>query len=163
MSEPGTAAGARAVNVLVLLQRWNDGRVLAVRRDASCAHAPGMLTAVGGHLHDGEFPDRATVRKAYEEVGVRVTASDLEFCQLVAYLGPGGWLQTGMAFTARRWQGEPSRRDPSHTGLVWVDPGNPPPDCHPYTCTVLQRFAAGCLYTNITAPSHHDDASAGLS
>jgi hypothetical protein len=37
------APRASAGNVIVLLQRWNDGRVLAVRRDASCVHAPGML------------------------------------------------------------------------------------------------------------------------
>ncbi len=145
-------SGKSAENVIVLLQRWSDGRVLAVRRDASCAHAPGMLTAVGGYLGHDEFADQATLRKADEEVGVRLSLPDLEFCQLVHYLAPDGQRRIGMAFTARRWEGEPYNREPSHTGLFWVDPGNPPPDCHPYTRAVLQRFAAGALYTNITAP-----------
>ncbi|MEU2871923.1 NUDIX domain-containing protein [Streptomyces olivoreticuli] len=149
----GHGRGPGAVNVIVLLQRWNDGRVLAVRRDTSCAHAPGLLTAVGGHLGDGEFADQATLRKAYEEVGVRVAPADLEFCQLVHYLAPCGRRRIGMAFTARRWEGEPYNREPTHTGLFWVDPGNPPPDCHSYTRTVLTHFVAGSLYANITAPT----------
>ncbi|MEV0091352.1 NUDIX domain-containing protein [Streptomyces sp. NPDC050738] len=40
----------------------------------------------------------------------------------------------------------------THRGLVWVDPGHPPADCHPYTRAVLDNFVAGNLYVEITAP-----------
>ena len=37
-----------------------------------------------------------------------------------------------------------------HKAILWIAPGNPPTDCHPYTREVLANFMAGRLYRNPT-------------
>ncbi|MFI0218856.1 NUDIX domain-containing protein [Streptomyces lydicus] len=140
-------------NVMVLLQRESDGRVLTVRHGPDSSHSPGKLTVIGGHLEKQEFMDAGAARELGEEVGIHVAVEDLEFCQLVHFLAPDGARVIGAAFTAQRWEGEPYNCEHGkHTALVWVDPEHPPDDCHPYTRAVLENFAAGVLYANITAP-----------
>ncbi|GHC80257.1 NUDIX domain-containing protein [Streptomyces flavofungini] len=151
----GRASGRyrHITHVMLLLQR-SDGRVLTVRHRMSSTHSPGLLTVVGGHLEEGEFAQQAALRELVAGTGAQVAPADAEFCQLVHYLDRAGERSMGVAFTARRWQGEPRNTEPDkHTGLVWVQPGNAPSDCHPYTRTVLANFASGTtLYEEITAP-----------
>ena len=94
------------------------------------------------------------LRELVEETGVRVAPEDLEFCQLVHYAGPDGVRVIGTVFTAQRWQGEAHNAEPDkHDAILWIDPGNPPPDCHPYTREVLESFTAGRRYTTLTVPT----------
>jgi 8-oxo-dGTP diphosphatase len=142
------------VHVIVLLQR-EDGRILAVRNNDNSTASPRQVTVVGGKLDGDEFLDEAAVRELYEETGVQVASEDLEFCQTVHYRGPDGLRVIGVVFTARRWQGEPCNAEPlKHEAILWIDPGNPPADCHPYTREVLANFVAGRLYGTITVPAN---------
>ncbi|MFE0356564.1 NUDIX domain-containing protein [Streptomyces nigra] len=141
------------VNVMVLLQR-DDGRILAVRHADTSKTSPDQITVIGGKLERDEFLDEGALRELVEETGVRVAAPDLEICQTVHYRGPDGVWVIGVVFTAQRWQGEPRNAEPDkHQALLWIDPGNPPADCHPYTREVLANFMAGRLYGNITVPA----------
>ncbi|MET7783561.1 NUDIX domain-containing protein [Streptomyces mirabilis] len=99
-------------------------------------------------LWDTEWPvHEGALRELTEETGVHVAAEDLEFCQLVHYRDTDGVRAIGVVFTAQRWQGEPHNAEPhKHQQILWIDPGNPPADCHPYTQQVLANFTAGQLY-----------------
>ncbi|MFE9880173.1 NUDIX domain-containing protein [Streptomyces sp. NPDC005784] len=133
-------------NVMVLVQR-DDGRVLAVRHNKTSKTSPNQVTVVGGKLEQDEFVHEGALRELTEETGVHVAAEDLEFCQLVHYRDADGVRVIGVVFTARRWQGEPRNTEPhKHQQVLWIDPGNPPADCHPYTRQVLANFTAGRLY-----------------
>ncbi|CAM5365983.1 NUDIX domain-containing protein [Streptomyces viridochromogenes] len=146
MNDPYTSP----VNVMVLLVR-DDGRVLAVRHNATSKTSPNQVTVVGGKLEAGEFVHQGALRELAEETGVRVASEDLEFCQLVHYEGPDGVRVIGTVFTAQRWQGEAYNAEPGkHDAVLWIDPGSPPPDCHPYTQQVLESYTAGRLYTTLT-------------
>ncbi|WP_179200474.1 hypothetical protein [Streptomyces reticuliscabiei] len=75
----------------------------------------------------------------------------MEICQTVHYLGPDGLRVIGVVFTSQRWVGEPRNAEPDkHKAILWIDPSNPPTDCHPYTREVLANFMAGRRYGNIT-------------
>ncbi|MFE1292383.1 NUDIX domain-containing protein [Streptomyces sp. NPDC058751] len=140
-------------NVVVLLQR-DDGRILAVRHGDTSATSANQVTVIGGKLEDGEFLDEGAARELHEETGVRVAVRDLEICQTLHYRGPDGVRVIGVVFTAQRWQGEPRNAEPDkHRSVLWIDPGNPPTDCHPCTREVLAGFLAGRLYGNITVPA----------
>ncbi|MGW1002194.1 NUDIX domain-containing protein [Streptomyces sp. NPDC001118] len=140
-------------NVMVLVQR-GDGRILAVRHSSTSETSPNQVTVIGGKLERDEFLDEGALRELHEETGVRVAHDDLEFCQTVHYRGPDGLRVIGVVFTAQRWQGEPRNAEPlKHKSILWIDPGNPPADCHPYTRQVLANFMAGRLYGNITVPA----------
>ncbi|MFJ2812148.1 NUDIX domain-containing protein [Streptomyces sp. NPDC087294] len=141
------------VNVIVVLVR-DDGCVLAVRHNATSTTSPHQVTVVGGKLEAGEFVDEGALCELAEETGVRVAPEDLEFCQLVHYHGPDGVRVIGTVFTAQRWQGEAHNAEPGkHDAIVWIDPENPPPDCHPYTRAVLKSFTAERRYTTLTVPA----------
>ncbi|MFJ1954575.1 NUDIX domain-containing protein [Streptomyces microflavus] len=117
-------------NVMVLLQRPADGRILTVRHQAT--HSPGMLTVVGGRLEDGEFLDEGAARELAEEVGIHISPDRLRLCQLLHFHAADGERVIGAAFTVREWEGTPYNRELGrHTELVWVDPA----DCHPFTPT----------------------------
>ncbi|MEV6730641.1 NUDIX domain-containing protein [Streptomyces sp. NPDC051364] len=140
-------------NVMVLLQRPGDGRVLTVRHRETSWHSPGMLTVVGGRLEEGEFLDEGAARELAEEVGIHLAPDRLRFCQLPHFHAADGERVIGAVFTVREWEGTPYNREPqTHSELVWVDPAAPPPDCHPFTHEVLTRFVTGQLYANVIAP-----------
>ncbi|MDJ0381803.1 NUDIX domain-containing protein [Streptomyces sp. G-G2] len=144
-------------NVMVLLQRRYDGRVLTVRHQATSWHSPGMLTVVGGRLEEGEFLDEGAARELAEEAGIQVAPDRLRFCQLPHFHAADGERVIGAVLTLRDWEGTPYNREPeTHSELVWVDPAAPPPDCHPFTHEVLTHFATDQLYANVIAPELPD-------
>ncbi|MFJ8018742.1 NUDIX domain-containing protein [Streptomyces sp. NPDC096311] len=139
--------------VMVLLQR-DDGRVLAVRHNNRSAYCSNQVTVIGGKLENGEFLDEGAARELHEETGVRAAVEDLEICQTVHYCDPDQVRVIGVVFTAQRWRGEPYNAEPDkHDSVLWIEPGNPPADCHPCTRAVLENFVAGRLYGNITVPA----------
>ncbi|MFE9601478.1 NUDIX domain-containing protein [Streptomyces hokutonensis] len=140
-------------NVMVLVVR-GDGRILAVRHNAASKTSANQVTVVGGKLEAGEFLDEGALRELAEETGIHVAAGDLDFGQLVHYLDADGVRVIGAVFTTYRWQGEPHNAEPhKHDQILWVDPGHPPSDCHPYTRQVLENFRAGRRYGTITVPA----------
>ncbi|MEU9254472.1 NUDIX domain-containing protein [Streptomyces sp. NPDC048270] len=140
-------------NVMVLLQRPDDGKVLTVRHQATSWHSPGMLTVIGGRLEAGEFLTEGAARELAEEVGIHVAPDLLQFSQLHHFHAVDGERVIGIVFTAPRWEGIPCNREPdTHVELVWVDPAAPPADCHPFTHAVFAHFVSAQLYGNVTAP-----------
>ncbi|GHI10466.1 hypothetical protein AQI88_30865 [Streptomyces cellostaticus] len=136
-------------DAIMLLVRA-DGRVLCVRKNAQAEHASSQLTAVGGHLEDGEAVDAAARREAREEAGVDVAPRDQEFVGLAHYNSPQGGGRLGAVFTAQVWSGEVRNAEPDkHEAVVWVDPARPPADCHPYTLAIFEMYRTGALYLSL--------------
>lgn len=139
-------------HVMVLLQRPDDGKVLTVRHQPASWHSPGLLTVIGGRLEKDKFLDEGAARELAEEVGIRVAPDRLRFCQLPHFHAADGERVIGAVFTVLEWEGEPYNREPgTHSEVVWVDPANPPADCHPFTREVLRHFAAGRRHANVVA------------
>ncbi|MFQ6144194.1 NUDIX domain-containing protein [Streptomyces seoulensis] len=108
-------------NVMLLLQRPADGRVLTVPRQATSWRSPRMLTVVKGRREDGEFLYEGAARELGEEVGIHISPDHLRFCRLLHIYAADGERVIGAAFTAREWEGVPYNREPgAHTELVWV-------------------------------------------
>lgn len=145
----------RVVDVFVLLHR-EDGHVLLLRR-ADELYAGGLLCPPSGHLEAGETLEEGARREAQEECGVTIRAGDLEFCHLIDHRSPEGMQRLGVAFTARRWSGEPYNREPhKHSQLLWADPAYPPADCVPYTAALLAQFTRGARYSTDGYPQPAD-------
>ena len=67
----------RAAHVWILAP---DGRILLQRRSLSKENNPGLWdVSAAGHLSAGESSVDAAVRETFEELGLRIVASDLRF------------------------------------------------------------------------------------
>jgi 8-oxo-dGTP diphosphatase len=73
----------------------------------------GNYVGLGGKLEPGESPVEAAVREVFEEAGVVVAASDLEFRGLLSYHFPHreAWSQESSVFVCRTWRGVPTGSD----------------------------------------------------
>ncbi|MBV9024867.1 MAG: NUDIX domain-containing protein [Streptomycetaceae bacterium] len=132
-----------AVDLFMLLQREEDGRVLLLERTGD-TYASGQLCPVSGHLEEGETALAGAIREAEEEVGVRIDPADVVFAHLIHHRNPEGQGRIGIALVTHRWEGTAYNREPGkHARLVWADPAAPPPRCVPYVAALLAAIVAG--------------------
>lgn len=73
----------------------------------------GKVVGIGGKLDPGETPADAAVREVWEEIGVRVEASDLIEAGVIDYHFPTRpeWSQRSTVFVTRHWLGDPAPSD----------------------------------------------------
>ena len=83
----------------------------------------GRLVGPGGKREPGEAAAETAVRETMEEVGLRITAADLEARGTLDYRFPfrPSWSQVSDVFVCRRWQGEPTGSDELVPRWVPVD------------------------------------------
>jgi mutator protein MutT len=102
--------------VVAGLLRRGD-RVLLCHRTADRRWYPDCWDLPGGHVEDGETPERALVRELREELGVEVVAPlGAPFARVrEAGLDLSVWV-------VERWSGEPADLAPAeHDAVAWVD------------------------------------------
>ena len=100
------------VCVVYLIRRGETGLEVLLR-DKRTGLGQGKVVGIGGKLDPGETARDAAVREVFEEVGLRVAASDLHRAGAVEYHFPTrpSWSQHSTVFVCRRWQGEPVETD----------------------------------------------------
>jgi len=100
------------VCVVYLIRRGETGLEVLLG-DKRTGLGQGKVVGIGGKLDPGESARDAAVREVFEEVGLRVAASDLHRVGAVEYHFPTkpSWSQHSTVFVCRRWQGEPVETD----------------------------------------------------
>jgi len=79
-----------------------DGTLLSIsRRDQ-----PDNIGLPGGKVDPGETPEEAVIREVWEETGVTVATSDLEFI-FERLDQPGETVKVARCFLVRKWTGHP--------------------------------------------------------
>lgn len=139
---------APSVNVYII----NQGKVLLSRR-ANTGWLDGHLCAPGGHVEKGETPTIAIRREIEEELGVTVTAEDLEFlCVAARNVPPIEYV--AYEFVIRDKAYEFRNAEPHKcSGLVWADIENLPEDVIPDFRTIIEEsLIAGKAFLEIGYP-----------
>lgn len=124
MSDPRNNA---TVYVAIILER-SDGAVLGMERKDT-GFADGLLALPGGLADPGESLIEACARETEEEVGLRVSTTDLRTAYVAASLTDDGFPLIGWYFHTTRWTGTPFNAEPAACArLAWLDPAALPPD-----------------------------------
>jgi 8-oxo-dGTP diphosphatase len=102
----------------------------------------GSFSISAGGLDAGETLRGAAIREAYEEVGVRIAAEDLQYVHTLHSKTEGTpWL--GHFFQAKVWHGTPGVREPDkHGDLQWQPINALPDDTIPYVRQAILAIAA---------------------
>jgi 8-oxo-dGTP diphosphatase len=97
---------------LVLIR---DSKVLLMKRTVKDS-MEGMYAFVAGKVDQFESPREALAREAFEEVGLKVAANDLEHILTVHHAKSDYKADKAdvieFYFTARKWEGEPQNLEP---------------------------------------------------
>jgi len=118
------------VYAAIILER-SDGAVLFMERKDT-GFADGLLALPGGLADPGELLIEACAREAEEEVGVRVSTTDLRTAYVAASLTDEGSPLIGWYFHTTHWTGTPFNAEPAACArLAWLAPAALPPDVEP--------------------------------
>ena len=100
------------VCVVYLIRRGPHGLEVLLG-DKRTGLGQGKVVGIGGKLDPGESARDAAVREVFEEIGVRVEASDLHESGVIDYHFPTRpqWSQRSTVFVCRRWRGQPGESD----------------------------------------------------
>ncbi len=110
------SAGLLLVVAVALINR--QGEVLLAQRPEGKMLA-GKYEFPGGKMEAGESPEAALVRELREELGIEVSADDLEPFTFLSHPYPEFHLLMPV-YLCTRWEGEPQALE--HTALAWVTP-----------------------------------------
>lgn len=106
-----------SVHITVGLILLKDNKVLMMRR-CNTGYMDGYYALVSGHVEAGESLKQATVREAFEEVGITIKKEDLEFVCL--HHKPDAYIN--FFLKAEHFEGTPFIKEPDKCNeLIWVD------------------------------------------
>lgn len=129
---------APSVNVFII-----SGTKVLLSRRANTGWMDGHLGAPGGHVEKGESPTVAILREIKEELGVDVTAHDLEFaCVAARNTSPTEYVAYEFVIRDKNYQffnAEPEKC----SELVWVDVADLPTDVIEHFRLILQDGVVG--------------------
>jgi len=134
---------AEIVDVHLLLLRGAD---LLLARRAGTGYADGLLNAPSGHLEDGEDVRSAMLREAREEIGLELTAEELEAVLVMQHRSPSGAARIGWFFAARLAGGaaEPVNMEPDKCSeLGWYPLDALPDDMVAYCRAGIDAYRSG--------------------
>lgn len=132
----------------VLLIDEQDQMLLSYRRGTGYMDEHWAFGAAG-HVELGETVFEAAVREAHEELGVEITAADLEPMTVMHRTGASGEPideRVDFFFALRRWKGVPGIQEQDKAAdLRWVSLDELPAPVVPHEQYVLQQWARGTL------------------
>lgn len=133
-----------AAYVLLLRDGASGTEVLLQLRSGTGFRDGYWAAAAAGHVERGEAATDAACREAAEELGVVVAAADLvPLVTLHRTENTGDPVdeRVDFFFTCRRWQGEPTRREPERTAdLRWCALDALPDPVVPHELVVLRAL-----------------------
>jgi 8-oxo-dGTP pyrophosphatase MutT (NUDIX family) len=138
-----------AAYLLLLRGTGADLEVLLQLRGPGTSFMAGhWASGAAGHVEYAESVAAAAVREAEEELGITVSEADVEpLCAMQRTLpGCADPVEQRVDFflTARRWIGEPTRREPEKCAeLGWFRPAVPPSPMVPHEGLLLALLAEG--------------------
>jgi 8-oxo-dGTP pyrophosphatase MutT (NUDIX family) len=134
------------VGVHLYLER--DGHVLLGLRHPDSAYAGGSWHVLAGHC-EAEAASACLVREADEEAGLVIEPADVELVHTVHMRErPTDPPRVQLFFRARRWVGEPKRREPDKcVSWRWWNVKDLPEPIVPYTRAAIEGIQAGRTYT----------------
>lgn len=100
--------------------------------------------ACSGHLESGETLAHATVREAYEEIGITIKEEDLK---MIALIHPYEDDYINVFFTATSYEGVPTIKEPNKCGdLNWFNINELPDNTIIRIRNVLENVKRGIIY-----------------
>lgn len=116
-----------------------DGWVLLSRRRGS--YGDRMWHLPSGKLDPGESLAEAAIREAWEEVGVRIEATELRHAHTLHATASGVEPRLGVFFEVLDWRGEPQNREPEKCyELAWFPLDDLPVDIIAYPAAGLRAY-----------------------
>ena len=101
----------------------------------------------GGKVDPGESFTHAAIREAEEEVGVRLTAANLDVVFAAHVKGEEADAWVNAVFEVRDWAGELINAEPHMSSeLAWLDPNDLPGNVVPNSRFFLEQITAGQHY-----------------
>lgn len=123
-----------------------DGDRVLFGRRKNTGYEDGAYHPPSGHLEAAESVIEALRREAKEEIGVAIDPEDVEFSHVMHNSSSGG--RIAFFFTARRWEGEPTNREPDKCAeLSWFPFNDPPNHLIDYCRIALSQIAAGAMFS----------------
>ncbi len=129
---------------LFLLQ---DGKILLTRR-ANTGYQDGNWNVPSGHIEGSELPSEAAVRETFEEVGVAVTAENLDLVHL-SYRPKHDHTgnRVDFFFRAVRWEGDPQNLEPEKCDAMgWFSISSLPENMTPHVREAINSFLDGIQF-----------------
>lgn len=123
----------------------HDDRILLTQRRGG--YAAGGWHAPSGKVDTGESVVDAVVREGFEEVGVTVDPADVRCVHTLHVQNPGEDPRIGWFFTATRWTGEPSNREPDKCSAIgWYPLDDLPDPMIPYPAAGIAAYRASVRF-----------------
>jgi ADP-ribose pyrophosphatase YjhB (NUDIX family) len=124
-------------NKIVLLRRRNTG------------FGDGLYSVPAGHVDAGESLGAAMIREAKEEVGIMVTAKDLELVHTMSVNASDGH-RLHCFFKATTWEGELVNNEPEKCDdLAWFSIDQLPNDIVSYIPQAIECIQKGERYSEV--------------
>ena len=131
--------------VAVHLFFLRDQQVLLLRR-FNTGYEDGNYSVVAGHVEAGETVTQAAVREASEEIGVLLTAHDIQIVHVMNRKSEDERIDFFAAI--RHWEGEISNHEPDKCdALAWFPLNALPGNLIPYVRCALENYHVGIYYS----------------
>ena len=99
-------------DTLILLFRSEENREIFLGRK-KVGFGEGKFVGVGGGIEKGENKEQTAVRELYEETGIRIEESALNYCAELTFIFPvrPKWNRVLYVFVVDQFEGEPQESD----------------------------------------------------
>jgi len=118
-----------------------DGKILLLRR-FNTGYEDGKYSVVAGHLNGDEEVKAAAIREAREEVGIEISARDLQVVGVMHRKSNDE--RVDFFLTAASWAGEIVNQEPDKCDqLAWFNVDDLPENVVPYVRRALDNYRQG--------------------
>jgi ADP-ribose pyrophosphatase YjhB (NUDIX family) len=127
-----------------------DGKILLSRRFQT-GYEDGNYGLPAGHGEDRETAREGTAREALEEIGITIDVNDLDFALVQhRWCADQGnqHARVGFYFTPRKWEGEPTNKEPDKCDdLKWFPLDALPSNTIGHVRAAIESYRKGILYS----------------